>query len=126
MNGQERAAAECELLTLLEAEDYFQCEESLAHFCRAAWHILEPNKERLENWHLELICEYLEACYYGEILNLIINMPPRYAKSIIVTVCFPVWIWLKAPHKRFINASGKGKRNRVECKTDCSKIPGGT
>jgi predicted phage terminase large subunit-like protein len=74
----------------------------------ASWPILEPKKTFLENWHIGLVCEYLEACYYGEIKNLIINMPPRYMKSNLVTVCFPTWVWLKAPEKRFIVASYAG------------------
>lgn len=93
------------LATLLQARDYQQCEQSLSHFIRSAWDVLEPGKEYLHNWHIDLISEYLEAVTLGQITRLIINEPPRYMKSIQVTVCFPVWTWLRKPSKRIINAS---------------------
>jgi len=102
VNDTDRILLEAEQLALLEAEDYVRAEESLKYYAVAAWPILEPKKTFLDNWHIDCICEHLEACYEGEILNLIINMPPRYMKSNLVTVCFPTWVWLKKPEKRFI------------------------
>lgn len=98
-------AAEAELLALLEAEDYDRSEQSLSHFFKAAWPVLEPGKEYLHNWHYDAIAEYLEAVRLGQIRKLIVNMPPRYGKSLTITVCFPVWMWLKDPTKRFLCAS---------------------
>lgn len=85
--------------------DYAKAEQSFTHFVKAAWTILEPSTPMLWNWHHEVICEYLEAVLAGDIKRLIINMPPRYLKSIIVTVAFPAWVWAKDPSYRFINAS---------------------
>lgn len=41
----------------------------------------------------------------GQIRRLVINIPPRHMKSIEVTVCYPVWTWIKNPEKRFIKVS---------------------
>lgn len=96
---------EAEYLALLEAEDYALAEQSLSHFIKAAWPVLEPGREYLENWHIDAIADHLEAIRLGHIRKLIINMPPRNLKSIAVTVCFPAWFWLHDPSKRFMCGS---------------------
>ena len=58
------------------------CEQSLLYFIRKAWHILEPTTVFQSGWHLEAICEHLEAATKREIRNLIVNMPPRHMKLI--------------------------------------------
>ncbi len=40
-----------------------------------------------------------------EIRRLIINVPPRHMKSLLVTVMFPTWVWSQDPHTRFICSS---------------------
>ena len=42
-----------------------ECESSLAEFIRQAWHIVEPGADYVHNWHVDLICEHLEAITYG-------------------------------------------------------------
>lgn len=101
----DRDTLESEYLALKLAEDYWRAESSLSHFIRAAWHVLEPGREYLHNWHVDCIADHLEAVKAGEIRKLIINMPPRSMKSISVTVCFPVWLWITDPGKRFFSAS---------------------
>lgn len=90
---------------MLEAGIYYQAEKDLGTFFRRSWKILEPTTELLTNWHQDLIAEYLMACYKRQIKRLIINMPPRYAKSNEVTVCFPAWVWTQDPSHRFITGS---------------------
>jgi hypothetical protein len=53
---------------------------SLRLYIREAWHVVEPSTVYLENWHIDLIAEHLEAVTAGQIKRLLINMPPRYAK----------------------------------------------
>lgn len=96
---------ESELALILMHEDYYQCEKSLYQFIKSAWPILEPGRPFMDNWHIGCIAEHLEACYYGQITKLLINMPPRNLKSISVSVCFPVWSWLKNPMLRFFCAA---------------------
>lgn len=68
-------------------------EKSLAEFSKQAWHIVEPNRVYAHNWHIDAICEHLEAVVNGEIRNLLINMPPRHMKSLLCSVFFPAWVW---------------------------------
>jgi predicted phage terminase large subunit-like protein len=82
-----------------------KAERSLYEFIKQAWAVVEPGTTYIDNWHIELIAEYLQAVNDGEIRRLIINIPPRHMKSLEATVCFPVWTWIKHPEKRFIKVS---------------------
>lgn len=80
-------------------------ERDLGGFIREAWPILEPATTLSENWHIDLIAEYLTAVRRREIRRLIINIPPRMMKSLACTVMFPTWVWTSEPHTRFICSS---------------------
>lgn len=56
-------------------------------------------------WHIDAICQHLEAVTRGEIRNLVINIPPRHAKSLLVSVFWPTWEWIHSPHLRYIYSS---------------------
>jgi len=70
-----------------------------------AWDTLEPKNAYLHNSHIGLIAEHLEAVNQGDIKRLIINIPPRYMKSLCVSVMWPVWTWIQNPELRWIFAS---------------------
>ncbi len=87
-------------------------ERSLADFIRLGWRYIDPS-DFLTNWHIDAICEHLEAVTRGEIRRLLINVPPRHMKSIGVSVAWPAWTWLQkpggyklaGPHVRWLYAS---------------------
>lgn len=66
---------------------------TLAGFVREAWPILEPNAKLVWNWHLDAICDHLEAVTDGRITRLLINVPPGSSKSLICSVIWPAWEW---------------------------------
>lgn len=78
---------------------------SLAQFVRLAWHVVEPGTDLAWNWHIDAICEHLEAVTAGRIRRLIINVPPGHMKSLIVSVFWPAWIWLRDPGMRMLTGS---------------------
>lgn len=84
-----------------------KCERSLAEFTKQAWHIIEPGTPLLWNWHLDTLCGYLEAtmdkCVH--LTRLIINIPPGSLKSVLVSVMYPAWMWIKNPQKRILGVS---------------------
>jgi DNA-binding CsgD family transcriptional regulator len=43
------------------------CEKRLGNYIRQAWNVVEPATAFLDNWHLDLIAEYIEAVTAGQI-----------------------------------------------------------
>jgi predicted phage terminase large subunit-like protein len=80
-------------------------ENDLMDFINKAWPILEPRTEFQKGEHLELIATHLQAVTKGEIRNLLINVPPRHMKSLMVCVFWPVWEWIKTPERRWLFSS---------------------
>lgn len=92
---------------LLRAKPYVaqHLKKDFAAFCRAAWPHLHPGSKLSWTTAHDLICEHLVAVYRGNTRRLIINCPPRFAKSTIANICWPVWIWLQDPAKSFLCTS---------------------
>ena len=88
-----------------KSEEVRRWEASLRDFLTPAWAILEPSTPFVSNWHIDCICEYLEAVYAGQIRRLIINQPPRTLKSTLITKIFPCWVWTKNPSLRMMFCS---------------------
>lgn len=86
----------------------------LREFVSVAWGELEPNTPLQWNWHLDALCDHVEALLLnrpgpnGEPCpqNLLINVPPGCMKSLIFSVFAPAWMWLFRPGWRAIYASG--------------------
>lgn len=81
---------------------------SLAEFVREAWPIVEPGTELVWGWHIDAICLHLEAVTDGRIKRLLINIPPGHMKSLLVSVMWPAWMWLKRPGERMLTGSYDG------------------
>lgn len=67
--------------------------------------MVEPATEYVHGWHIDAICDHLEAITRGWIRNLIINVPPRYMKSLLVSVFWPTWSWTWQPQLRYLFSS---------------------
>ena len=80
-------------------------ERSLRAYVEQAWPILEPDRRFLSNWHIDLLTEYLEAVTAGEITRLLVNLPPRYMKSLLISVLWPTWEWIQRPGSRWLFVS---------------------
>lgn len=89
------------------AESIRQRCKTLAGFVREAWHVLEPTNPYIHGWHVEAICEHLEAVTDGQINRLLINIPPGTMKSLLTGVFWPAWEWGPAgkPSMRIIGSS---------------------
>lgn len=87
------------------------CEMSYFEFFKEAFKVVEPAVELDINWHHKYVCQLLQK-EAERIINdepktedLIINVPFRASKSLMCTILFPVWCWIKDPKLRFITAS---------------------
>src|SRR5215470_13952229 len=81
---------------------------------------LNPRTKFLPNWHIDVIADALEQCRRGEIRRLIINVPPRSAKSQTASVAFPAYLLGHNPSEQIICASyGQelADKNAMDCRT---------
>jgi predicted phage terminase large subunit-like protein len=96
---QEKEAKALQRKLLIESAKLYK--HSLAEFVKAAWHLVVQGTELDWNWHLDVMCDYLERVHRREIHRLILNVPPRHTKSTIVSVLYPVWVWAQKPEHQF-------------------------
>ena len=92
------AMADQALLTAILRRD-------LASFIEQCFVTLEPGTAYQHNWHIEAIAYQLMRVWSGECRRLIINVPPRSAKSICVTIAFTAWLMGHDPRKRIMAIS---------------------
>jgi predicted phage terminase large subunit-like protein len=75
---------------------------SLWDYVKMIWPQVYAASPLQANWHMPMICEHLEACYRGEIKELVINIPPGGSKSSLACVAYPTWGWVRDPATRWI------------------------
>ncbi|MGA2716579.1 MAG: phage terminase large subunit [Bryobacteraceae bacterium] len=105
--------------SLLAEIDQERASRSLREFVRQAWLIIEPSTPFVPGWHIDAIIEHLEAISLGYIRNLLINVPPRHMKSLLVSVLWPAWEWIRSPERRFLYSSYAAQlsiRDSVKCR----------
>jgi len=106
------------LNTSPETIDKMLAEKRLVHFLKQVWPSIDPHTYT-HGWHIDCICDHLEAVMSGEIKRLSINVPPRHCKSILIAVAFPAWAWLKKPSLQFLFSSyahSLSIRDGVKCR----------
>lgn len=106
-------------LTDEQLEEKELCENSFLYFLRKAWPIVEGGSPFIGGWHIDAICEHLEALYRLEIQRLIINIPFRLAKSIICSVSLTPWVWTTSPNLQFLYSSyaqDLATRDSIRCR----------
>lgn len=81
--------------------------QNLSGFIREAWHVLEPAQGYVHGWHIDAICDHLEAVTRGDITRLLINIPPGTMKSLVASVFWPAWEWgpRGLPSMRYLTTS---------------------
>lgn len=88
--------------------------DNLVWFVIWAFGLIEPNTPFKYGKHIGLICDELEKVTRGELVTeadegeyqmLIINVPPGHMKSLLVSVFWPVWTWIRHPGRRFVNTA---------------------
>jgi predicted phage terminase large subunit-like protein len=92
----------------------------LREFVEQAWHVLEPSTVFVPGMACDAICEHLQAVSEGRIGDLIINVPPGSAKSLLTAVFWPAWVWIDHPETRWIFSSYNAAlaiRDSVKCRT---------
>lgn len=95
---------EREGITLEQEADELRAD--LSKFIRAAWPHVVPNP-LVPTWHVDAICDHLQAAYQREIRRLVITVPPGTGKSTLISVIAPAWRWANEPGDRLLTSSWK-------------------
>lgn len=82
---------------------------------------VSPNSTYLDNWHVDSICNELIDVMEGRQKRLIINIPPRYMKSIICTVALPAFILGHNPKASIIAVSYSDDLS-TKLASDCKRV----
>jgi predicted phage terminase large subunit-like protein len=108
INILNRSIPKDKLITLLEAE---VGRRSLMEFFKMTAPVLEPDVDWNFNFHFQYIADSLQ----GEVERMlegrkkerdyVINIPFRSGKSILISVVFPVWCWVRNPNINIISVS---------------------
>lgn len=77
----------------------------LASFIARAFREVVPGTPYLPNWHIDAIAHVLTEVLAGRIRRLVISVPPRYLKSLSVSVAFVAWVLGHDPTRRIIAVS---------------------
>lgn len=100
------------LATIKDARVKSQIEQDRDHlptrlrdFIAAAWPVLKPAEPYKTNWHIDAICEHLEAVSNFEISRLQVWIPPGSMKTVTVSVMWPCWEWTREPGLRYWTGS---------------------
>lgn len=107
------------LPTLAAVERDLIRRRGLAEFVRRAWSQVE-SAPLVWNWHLDAMCEHLEAVTRRDLRHLVINVPPGNSKSLVASVLWPAWEWTLDPSRKWICASFSDQlslRDAGKCRT---------
>jgi len=104
-NNTKIELSDLELDALESHANALMAEISLYEFLKQAWPNIVGDEEFIGGKHIEVICEHLELVASRDIKKLLINLPPRFSKSTLISVAFPAWVWLRNPSERFLCSS---------------------
>lgn len=98
-----------------------ECEDRYYNFFKDAWYQQEPETPLEDNWHIEYLCDILQAeieriaAKTPRQKDIIINISPRESKSKMVSINLAPWAWIKYPWIKFINSSHSEKLSTDHC-----------
>lgn len=87
-----------------QVQHAIDCYASFAYFVRAFWHVIEPDTPIIWGWWLDEICAGVQRQQEGDPAWrwLLVIQPPGTAKSRVMSVLKPAWIWLRKPSRRML------------------------
>ena len=94
-------------MSRIDRRDVFRAllRQDLSSFIQRSFMTVDPGATYLHNWHIDAIAHHLEQVAKGEILRLIITMPPRSMKSTAASVAFPAWLLGHHPSLNILKVS---------------------
>lgn len=107
--GVAKATPQLRLVGEISPEQYLaylreKCENDFSFFVRYFFKARKGTKF-VFNRHHYVICRDLMKVYSGEYEGYICNMPPRYGKTEMIVLMFPLWCYVKNTRCEFIHLS---------------------
>lgn len=93
----------------------------LPSFICKSQQILQPTKPYIHGKHIEAMSHLLEQCRLGLVNRAIINVPPRYMKSVCGSIAFPAFLLGRNPELRILCLS-YGDTLAAEMSSQCRRI----
>jgi predicted phage terminase large subunit-like protein len=93
----------------------------LAIFLRRVFAEINPGTDYLDNWHLHVLIDELEALRFGRARRLAVAMPPRSLKSLLISVAYVAWLLGHDPTLRIICVS-YGQELSDKLASDCRQV----
>ncbi|MDP5220406.1 phage terminase large subunit [Ruegeria sp. 2205SS24-7] len=90
-------------------------------FLKKAFPTVSGGEQFVENWHHNAIGHQLHRVADGENRRLIVTMPPRYLKSITISVAWVAWMLGRDPSLKFVCVSYSGDLAQKHA-SDCRAI----
>lgn len=79
--------------------------QDLLSFVRKVFATLNPGTPYLHNWHIEAIVALLDRVMAGETRRVMVNVPPRTLKSMIVSIAWPAFLLGHDPTRKIFVVS---------------------
>ena len=95
--------------------------EDFTSFCHRVFQTVSPGDEFLPNWHHDAISWELSEIEQNASTRLIVNVPPRSLKSIIISVAWPAWLLGRDAGKRIVCISYSGELS-AKLARDCRRV----
>lgn len=77
----------------------------LVSYVAKVFETVVPGEEFVANWHLDAIAWELEQLENRRARRLLVTMPPRHLKSIMISVAWVTWMLGRFPTRRFVCVS---------------------
>jgi hypothetical protein len=90
---------------LTQREEDAQLRLDFAAFAQRCFRELNRLTALAMNWNVEVIAATLAAVYEGKTRRLVVNVPPRYLKSVLASVAFPAWCLGRQPGTQILCVS---------------------
>lgn len=66
--------------------------QNFLSFVQKCFYELNPSEQFINGFYIELLCDHIQRMISGEKQKQIINLPPRYLKSVMCSVALPAFI----------------------------------
>ena len=71
-------------------------------FCQKVFRELLPGDVFRDNWHIDALCHEIMQTIEGKNQRLVVTIPPRSLKSLIISVALPAFVLGRDPSRRVV------------------------